>query len=450
MTLNEELRANGITPAQYEEIVKTIIQKKNEEVDMSWQDVVDAYGLTVPSEVLRINNGGLFGGARVGEFFTRIKPELTANTAADSAVDKSTTYEMKQDGSISSKRLLVMNEAQAKDPEYIMKAHGFDPLEWQVSSCRNTIREAISKDEGVVTLYASFLTVKPYGQKEIPLPKIEDFFNRLQRTYTPPVLPVLKDTWGKGNKALLIDIADLHMNLQASMFTTGNEYNCEIAEALFNRVIQDVLSRTAAYDFEKIIFVIGGDMLNADGLSGTTTHGTPQDNHLHYFDAFERLTELTIRACDTLKTIAPIQVIYCKGNHDEVAGFKLAKFVDAWYRNDSDVQVDYTPLARKYVLYGKTLLCFAHDGKAKDLPAIAANEARQYWAQADTTEVFLQHLHTEQVLMENNNIRIQRLPTISGHSKWSHDKGYGSKRQCKSFIFDREDGLTDILYTNIK
>ena len=84
------------------------------------------------------------------------------------------------------------------------------------------------------------------------------------------------------------------------------------------------------------------------------------------------------------------------------------------------------------------------------LPALIADEARQYWAQADTVEVFLQHLHTEQVLMEDNNIRIQRLPTISARSKWSSDKGYSSKRQCKSFIFDKEDGLTDILYTPIK
>ena len=52
--------------------------------------------------------------------------------------------------------------------------------------------------------------------------------------------------------------------------------------------------------------------------------------------------------------------------------------------------------------------------------------------------------------MEDNNIRIQRLPTISGRSKWSSDKGYSSKRQCKTFIFDYNDGLTDILYTPIK
>jgi hypothetical protein len=46
-------------------------------------------------------------------------------------------------------------------------------------------------------------------------------------------------------------------------------------------------------------------------------------------------------------------------------------------------------------------------------------------------------------------MRIQRLPTISAKSDWSVNKGFGSKRQCKTFIFDIEDGLTDVLYTPI-
>jgi hypothetical protein len=59
-------------------------------------------------------------------------------------------------------------------------------------------------------------------------------------------------------------------------------------------------------------------------------------------------------------------------------------------------------------------------------------------------------MHTEQVLMEDNNIRIQRLPSISAKSKWTVDNGYNSKRQCKTFVFDKQDGLTDVLYTPIK
>lgn len=190
-------------------------------------------------------------------------------------------------------------------------------------------------------------------------------------------------------------------------------------------------------------------MLNGDNLSGSTTKGTPQDSDLLYFDAIEKLYAMTIKAVEILKQKAPIDVIYISGNHDELSGYKLAKFIDAWFRNHENVTVDYSPLPRKYVKFGRTLFAFAHDGNIKTLPRLIADEARKYWSDIDTTEVFLQHLHTEQVLTEEYNMRIQRLPTISAKSDWSVNKEFGSKRQCKTFIFDIEDGLTDVLYTPI-
>lgn len=354
-----------------------------------------------------------------------------------------------KDGTYSSNKLLLMNEEQTKDSDYILKAHGFDTDSWKIVSVRNNIRQVISKQDGTVTLYASYLTVKPISEKELSMKKIGEFFDNLDRNYS---LPVLNDNYSylSGDKLLLIDIADLHLNLQASVFTTMNEYNCDIAEQLFFYVIEDVLTRTQHYNFEEIVFCVGGDMLNGDNLLGSTTKGTPQNSDIHYYDAYERLCAMTIKAIDLMKQRCKVNVIYVMGNHDEVTGFKLAKYIDAWFRHDNMVEVDYQPVARKYKLYGTTLLCFAHDAKVQKLPAIIADEARQYWSQAETVEVFLQHMHTEQVLMEDNNIRIQRLPSISAKSKWTVDNGYNSKRQCKTFVFDKQDGLTDVLYTPIK
>lgn len=428
-------------------------------VDYSWNDIADimnkefrddiseyrtetAYRKPY-SQAKRFYYAGAFDQKPVVAPKTDTIEDLKVAFGAETSINK--------DGSYSSKRLIEMSEVQSKDPKYILKAHGFEPNDWEIVSVRNTIRQAISRqnEDGVATLYASYITVKPKKENDLSLDKIEKFFNNLDRNYS---LPEIKRTneYLEGDKLLLIDIADLHHNLQATMFTSMNEYNCQIAEKLFFYVINDVLSRTANYDFDKIVFVIGGDLITSDTLSGTTTKGTPQDNDLHYYEACERLYAMTIMAIDMLKEIAPVDVILCVGNHDEVTCYKLAKYIDAWFRNENRVKVDYTPLARKYFLYGKTLMCFAHDGKVNKLPALIADEARQLWSQAETVEVFLQHLHTEQVLMEDNNIRIQRLPTISARSKWCVDKGYSSKRQCKSFIFDKEDGLTDVIYTPIR
>lgn len=461
MDVKKELEQYGLSEEQYEECLQTILDKKNGDIDLDWSELCSQYELPISSVTLRKANGSIFGGCFVYEYL-KYKNSLTKDNI-DKQINKQNQEKnfnniqrcsgnevsFNKDGTLSSNKLIEMTEAQSKDRDYLLKVHGFDCLDWEISSARNTIRQVISKQNGTVTLYASYITVKPKKDNDIPLAKYNEFFDKLDRNYS---LPCIKNNYEylNGDKLLLIDIADLHMNLQASMFTTGNEYNCDIAEKLFFYVLEDILTRTQTYKFKEIVFCIGGDMINADNLVGTTTKGTPQNNDIHYYDAYERLCAMTIKAIDILKEKCKVHVIYVMGNHDEVTGYKLAKYIGAWFRHEDNVEVDYQPTPRKYKVFGKTLLCFAHDGDIKRLPMLVADEARKYWSDIDTTEVFLQHLHTEKVLLEDNNMRIQRLPTISAKSKWSNDKGLSSKRQCKSFVFDIEDGLTDVLYTPIK
>lgn len=420
--------------------------KDSGELEMSWDEIADIINKEFGNEDRPLSEAAFRKPYQQAKKFYDAGV-FNLNTDESNYKVYNTETSINKDGTYSSKRLIEMNETQSKDPSFILNAHGFDDS-WKIVSLKNNIRQVISRQDGVVTLYASFLTVKPTDDK-ITFDKCEQFFNRLDRNYS---LPKIKENFSylEGDKLLLVDIADLHMNLQSTLFSTGNEYNCDIAEKLFFYVIEDILTRTKTYNFKEIVFVIGGDMLNSDNISGTTTKGTIQNNDLYYYDAYEQLCAMTVKAIDILKEKSKVNVIYVPGNHDEVTGFKLAKFIDAWFRNDDMVIVDYKPLPRKYMVFGKTLLCFSHNGDIKKIPALISNEARKYWSSVDTVEVFLQHLHTEQVLLEENNIRIQRLPTISANSKWSVDKGYSSKRQCKSFIFDLEDGLTDVLYTPIK
>lgn len=443
----EELQKYGLTTETYEAACNDIDMKQNGVLDLDWSEIREKYDIKLNSDTIRKANGSVFGGSFRTAYF---KNKSVSSSTSDIEKAKS-SYKSEQsinkDGTYTSDKLISIKEDELKNPISLLKAHGFDIREWELVSARNNIWNVYSKQDGIQELYSSKIVVKPKEQT-IDYDRINEWFDKLDRKYSLPVIKTF-DEFLKGNKCLLIDIADLHLNLQATMFSTGNEYNCEIAEKLFFYVISDILSRVEKYQFNKIIFCIGGDMLNGDNISGSTTKGTPQDSDLLYFDAVEKLYAMTIRAIDTLKQKAPVNVIYISGNHDKLSGYKLAKFIDAWFRHDNNVIVDYSPLPRKYVKFGRTLFVFAHDGNVKTLPRLIADEAREYWSDINTTEVFLQHLHTEQVLTEEYNMRIQRLPTISAKSDWSVNKGFGSKRQCKTFIFDIEDGLTDVLYTPI-
>lgn len=443
----EELQKYGLTTETYEAACNDIDMKQNGVLDLDWSEIREKYDIKLNSDTIRKANGSVFGGSFRTAYF---KNKSVSSSTSDIEKAKS-SYKSEQsinkDGTYTSDKLISIKEDELKNPISLLKAHGFDIREWELVSARNNIWNVYSKQDGIQELYSSKIVVKPKEQT-IDYDRINEWFDKLDRKYSLPVIKTF-DEFLKGNKCLLIDIADLHLNLQATMFSTGNEYNCEIAEKLFFYVISDILSRVEKYQFNKIIFCIGGDMLNGDNISGSTTKGTPQDSDLLYFDAVEKLYAMTIRAIDTLKQKAPVNVIYISGNHDKLSGYKLAKFIDAWFRHDNNVIVDYSPLPRKYVKFGRTLFVFAHDGNVKTLPRLIADEAREYWSDINTTEVFLQHLHTEQVLTEEYNMRIQRLPTISAKSDWTVNKGFGNKRQCKTFIFDIEDGLTDVLYTPI-
>lgn len=319
---------------------------------------------------------------------------------------------------------------------------------FQIVSAKNS-KWNMSAGDNTKTLYSSKITVKPKATGVLP-EDVMQWFDKLDRHYSKPVVKPHSTTYGQGDKLLIIPISDLHYNLQSTMFCTGNEYNCEIAEKLFFDTINDILSRTRNYKFDKIIFTIGGDMMNADSPANTTYKGTPQDCDKHYLDACELLYAMTVKAIDIIADIAPVNVIYIPSNHDLNTGYQLAKYVNAWFRNDDRVSVDFSPLFRKYIKFGKTLFAFMHTGDVKKLRSLIPDEARAYWSDVDFTEVFLQHLHREQELGEKDNMRIQRLPTICAKSKWTHEEGYNSRRQCKSFVYDKDDGLMDVIYSIAK
>ncbi|MFA6832589.1 MAG: hypothetical protein WCR36_10045 [Bacteroidaceae bacterium] len=409
--------------------------------DLDWSDIVDSYNLPLAKDTLRKASSPVpYGSVFVHEYLKSKNSDVN-NTEVQNVRQTTTINADKTETSES--QFYIEDESKLRDSDYLLRLHNYDPRYFELVSAKNSKWNSGSK-----ILYSSKITVKPIKNSILEI-DISNWFDKLDRKYSVPSVKISND-YLTGDKMLLLDISDLHMNLQASMLTTGNEYNCDIAEKLFFYVIYDVIGRTQSYKFNKIIFTIGGDMLNADNLQNTTTKGTPQTCDVHLYDAYERVCNMTVKAIDILKDIAPVDVIHIAGNHDEVTGYKFAKYIEAWFRNDCRVNIDASPLPRKYVVFGNTLFVFAHDGDMKKLPKLIADEARDVWSSVNFTEVFLQHLHTEQILLEENNMRIQRLPTISAKSKWTVDSGYNSKRQCKSFIYDKEDGLTDVLYTPVK
>ena len=410
--------------------------------DVTWDDIVDFYngatGESVSKDTIR-------KGAFLLQKFSRenwLRPPGDETPEDVAQPPTATTTSLNADGTQSSELRAPVSQEDLHDPEYLLKLHGYDPARFELVSAKAS-QWGVSDSP----LYSSKVVVRPIAET-INQEDIEGWFDHLDRSYslqTPHKLP----EWGEGDKLLLIPLSDLHFNMQATMFNSGNEYDCDSAEKMFFHVIRDILDETTHYRFQRILFTIGGDQMDADSPANATTKGTPQNCDKHYWDACEQMYDMTVKAVDLLASRAPVTVIYVPGNHDKQTGYKLAKYVDAWFRNDERVTVDYSPLPRHYYVFGNTLFVFTHDADVRRLQKLIPDEARDVWGDVQYTEVFLQHLHSEALLFEENNMRAERLPTPVARSVWANEKGYRALRQCKSFVYDELYGRRAVIHTVI-
>lgn len=289
-------------------------------------------------------------------------------------------------------------------------------------------------------------------RKEYLLEQADELVNenmrRFSKEYTGPMVPLVKPT--ETGKMLEISIVDLHLGKLSWEPETTENYDHKIAERRFMKVIYDITERTKHIKFEKIIFPIGNDFFNFDLPDGTTTGGTLQNNDLRYQKMYDKGIELLVKAIDILAVYAPVEVILVPGNHDMAMSYYCAKTIQAWFRNNENITVNAGPTTRKYVEFGKCLIGFTHgDKERKRLFGNMQVEAAEAWGRTTYREWHVGHLHSEQT-KEENGVIVRNLSSVTSTDSWHYQQGYrGAICKSQSFVWDRENGLTDILMTNI-
>ena len=66
----------------------------------------------------------------------------------------------------------------------MLRAHGYDPDMFELVNSKNSMWHQKSNEDGLHTLYASKITVKP--RTEISLEQIDEIFKNMNRTYQRP------------------------------------------------------------------------------------------------------------------------------------------------------------------------------------------------------------------------------------------------------------------------
>lgn len=447
MNLTDEISKLGLTSEQYEECVQLIIDKKNNINDIDWQEICNKYNLQISADTLRKANGTIFGGAFVAEYFNQ--KEDTSDDDAIAKMQKNFNSEtfINKDGTYSSNKLLIMNEEDSKDPSFILKAHGFDTACWKIVSARNNIRQVISKQDGIVTLYASFITVKPIV--DLTLEQIDAFYSELVNKYTSPIVKALKPS--QSELMLEVPIEDVHFGKLSMSEDVAEPYNYNLAKECVNSVVDNIISNVSGMKFEKIIFPVGSDFFHVDNVNCTTTAGTRQDTDLSPQLIFKYGLECLIENILKLSQLAPVEVFCINGNHDFLSSYHAICSLQCFFHNNENVIVNTDTSPRKYIEYGNNLIGFTHgDKEKKRIEGLMQIEAREAWGRTKFHEIHMGHLHSEHV-REVNGIIIRNLSSFTGTDAWHHNSGYvGAIKKCQCFIWDKNKGLKNIIMTNFE
>jgi hypothetical protein len=224
---------------------------------------------------------------------------------------------------------------------------------------------------------------------------------------------------------LVVDPADVHIGKLASSFETGEEYNTEIAVQRVREGVEGILAKATGFNIDKIVLVIGNDILHIDSPKRTTTSGTPQDTDGMWYDNFLKAKQIYVDVIERLMMVADVHVMYNPSNHDYTHGFFLADVIKTWFKDSKNVTFDTSISHRKYVKYGANLIGSTHGDGAKEsnLPLLMANEAPMYWADTKYRYFYTHHVHHKSS-KEYPGVTVESLRSPSATDSWHHRNGF--------------------------
>ena len=245
-----------------------------------------------------------------------------------------------------------------------------------------------------------------------------------------------------GGHLLVIDPADVHIGKLAVKSETGYEYNMDIATRMVIEGVDGILAKASGFPVEKIMLVIGNDIMHTDSPFRQTTSGTRQDTDGMWHQNFIAARELYVMLVERLMQYADVDVVFNPSNHDYMSGFMLADSVASWFHNSKNVNFDCDIIHRKYYQYGENMIVTTHGDGAKfsDMPLLMASEAPKMWADTRHRYAYVHHLHHKQKHtflagkdFPGINLEVMRSPSAS--DGWHHRNGYtGAPQAIEGFI----------------
>lgn len=358
--------------------------------------------------------------------------------------------------------------------EELMVFFDVDEDEWEIAECwiNGNSWEQHSVAKGVVVLHQYQVKARLVRKVEARLEEAERVLDQLVEdaaTHAPDYRkPEFTPLIGGDPVVLVVNIYDPHLGMLAWGKEVGQDYDLSIGVADYARAAERLLAFSHIYPTAHILFVVGHDFLHVDGPAmdprggtrgGATSAGTMQDIDSRLPKMFTAGRRALVRAIDKARLIAPTEVMVVPGNHDGQQMYRMGEVLNAWYRNDSAVEVRYGPKKRKFWGWGKNTLMLTHGEEYKrkrdPLPLIMATECpADLWVASEDgcREILTGHNHVNMQgkyhptseVDETRAIRTRSLAGLTPEDSWHYLSGYKHRRAATVIAYRKSGGVAGL------
>ena len=331
-------------------------------------------------------------------------------------VARGTEIVINKDGSTTSTTTIEnMNREKAKDVDFVLRAHGFDPEEWDIVSAKSNFWQQNSVEKGLIDLCQSKITVKPKVDNELTPQDIANLFKADIKPYT--VNQVARDTHN-----LVVPLPDLHFGITTMLDVKGH---------------LDRLLELINKGYKTIVIEQLGDLFHSSQMwSSQTLKGTLLDevNMVQAVEDAKQFFDVLVTAA--LKNSTTLHIKQMAGNHSGNMEYMFMEYLKAKY---PQVVVKNNIQFRDAYLLDNVGIMVAHGDLApKNLPMLFANEFGGAWSLSHSREIHKGHFHKEKTVDEGGVISRQ-LGTVKPNDNYEIMNGWTlSKKELYALEYDSD------------
>lgn len=369
----------------------------------------------------------------------------TVFASEDPSVSKNETVhvEMLEGGIQISDRRIMLSETDMKDPDFVIKAHGYDPNKWIIMSATNNLWDANNGKLGLAHLYQSKIKVRPRDPGELTRSEILEIVAEFRPMSSPVRLRPIQNSPDK--LALEIDLADLHIGSLSWHLEVGENNDYKIAMAKLDGIVDQAILLCDQYPIEKIILCFLGDFFHIDTEAMTTVKGTKVDFDSRPKKMIMKGLESILRIIDALMFV-PMEIYWIEGNHSKNVEFAVFNSLPYIYSKAKHIKFDVSPRERKAFVYGSNLVGLHHGEIGKEARFTwLQNEFRKEWGECTYAETHSGHLHHEAV-DEKGGIISRTNPSPKPVDKYEYGEGYVSNKVVLAYVWHKDQHLKSVHY----